>query len=109
MKFSYGDQTFSIDPSEINLTPNVDEATKEALSYGRNSASTIANMKDQIKTALNGKDIKLTATYDENLLNEKLNAIAAQVNQQPVNAYCDIDSSGNVLKYAGVIGKKLDN
>jgi len=108
LKFSYGDQTFSIEPSEINLTPNVDQATKDALHYGRENVSTIANMKDQIKTALNGKEVKLTANYDENLLNEKLNAIAAQVNQQPVNAYCDLDSNGNVLKYAGIIGKKLD-
>lgn len=108
LKFSYGDRSFSIDPSEINLTPNVDEATKEAFNYGRNSVSSIANMKEQVKCALNGRDVKLTAVYDENLLNEKLNEIAAQVNQQPVNAYCDLDSNGNVLKYAGIIGKKLD-
>ena len=108
LKFTYGDKTFSIAPTEINLTPNVEEATREAFNYGRSSNSTIANMKDQIKCALNGRNVALTAAYDENLLNEKLNAIAAQVNQQPVNAYCTLDSNGNVLKYAGIIGKKLD-
>ena len=108
LKFSYGEATFSIAPTEINLTPKVDEATREAFSYGRSSKSSIANMKDQIKVAVNGRDVKLTAAYDENLLNEKLNSIAAQINRQPVNAYCNLDGNGGVLKYAGIIGKKLD-
>ncbi len=108
LKFSYGDKTFSITPNEINLTPNVEEATQEAYRYGRSGTSATANMKDQIKCALNGRNVALTANYDENLLNEKLNAIAAQINQQPVNAYCTLDSNGNVLKFAGIIGKKLN-
>ena len=108
IKFSYGDQTFSIQPSEINLAADVDGATKEAFDYGRSNRSDVENLKEQVKCALNGRNVKLTASYDENLLNEKLNAIASQINQQPVNAYCTLDSNGNVLKYAGIIGKKLD-
>ena len=108
INFTYGDKTFSIQPSDINWTPNVDEATKNALSYGRSSNSSIDNLKDQIQTALNGREVNLTANYDENLLNEKLNAIAADINCQPINAYCDLDNSGNVVKYAGVVGKHLD-
>ena len=108
LKFAYGEQTFTIEPTDIKLEPKVDEATREAFAYGRSSKSTIANMKDQLKVALNGRNVTLTAVYDENLLNDKLNAIAAQINRPPVNAYCDLDYNGNVLKYAGVIGKKLD-
>ncbi len=108
LNFSYGDKTFSISPADINLAPKVDEATQEAFNYGRGSNSTVKNMQEQIRCALNGRDVKLSANYDENLLNEQLNAIAVQINQQPVNAYCTLDSSGNVLKYAGIIGKKLD-
>ena len=108
LTFSYGDRTFSITPAEINLKPNVEEAVDEAFSYGRSSNSLIANMKDQIKCALNGRNVTLTAVYDENLLNDKLKAIADQINCQPVNAYCLLDSNGGVSKYAGVIGKKLD-
>ena len=103
LKFSYGDKTFSIAPTDINLVPNVQEAVDEAFNYGRGSDSIIVNMKDQIKCALNGRNVKLTAAYDENLLNEKLNAIAAQINCQPVNAYCELDSNGGVLKYAGTV------
>lgn len=108
LTFSYGDKSFSIAPNEINLKPNVEDAVEEAFNYGRSSNSLIANMKDQIKCALNGRNVKLTAAYDENLLNEKLNAIATQINCQPANAYCVLDSNGSVLKYAGVVGKKLD-
>ena len=108
LKFTYGDQSFSIAPNDINLKPNVESAVDEAFSYGRSSNSPIANMKDQIKCALNGRNVKLTANYDENLLNEKLKGIADQINCQPANAYCVLDSNGGVKKYAGVIGKKLD-
>lgn len=108
LNFTYGDQSFSIAPAEINLKPNVEDAVEEAFNYGRSSESVISNMKDQIKCALNGRNVKLTAAYDENLLNEKLNAIAAKINCQPVNAYCVLDTNGTVLKYAGVVGKKLD-
>ena len=108
LKFSYGEQTFSITPEEINLKANIDDATNQAFNYGRSSNSAVTNMEDQIKCALNGRNVVLTANYDENLLNEKLNAIAAQVNRQPVNAYCTLDSNGNVQKFAGIIGKKLD-
>ena len=108
LTFSYGDNTFTIQPSEIKWAANIDDATQEAFNYGRNSSSTVSNLKDQIRCALNGRNVVLTAAYDENLLNEKLNEIANQINCQPVNAYCSLDSNGNVLKYAGIIGKKLD-
>ena len=108
LKFSYGEQTFTILPDEIKLSPNVDAATQEAYQYGRSSKSMTANMQEQIRCALNGRNVSLTADYDENLLNEKLNSIAQQINRQPVNAYCELDSNGNVLKYAGIIGKKLN-
>ena len=106
--FSYGDNTFEIKPADINLKANVDAAAQEALSYGRSSNSTIANMKDQVKSALNGRDVHLTASYDENLLNQKLNEIAAQINCDPVNAYVTLGYDGNIQKYAGIIGKELD-
>lgn len=108
LNFTYGEQTFTIKPDEIKLTPNVDEATQEAYRYGRSSSSFVANMQEQIRCALNGRNITLSAKYDENLLNEKLNTIANQINRQPVNAYVELGYDGSILKYAGVIGKKLD-
>ena len=107
LKFSYGDQTFSIAPEEINFAPNIDEATRQAYSFGRGGDWT-HNIQSQIRCALNGRNVVLTAAYDENLLAEKLDEIAAQINRQPSNAYCYINADGSIGKVNGVIGYKLD-
>ena len=107
LTFRYGTQEFEVTPEDINLTALVDRATQEAYSYGR-GGSTLSNLNDQIKCALNGRDVKLTAQYDSALLDEKLTDIAAQIRQDPVNAVCRL-AEGNVIeKIPGVVGKKLD-
>lgn len=107
LKFRYGDQEFVVTPEEIALTPLVDKATQEAFNYGR-GGSAVGNLNEQIKCFLNGRNVTLAANYDSTLLDEKLNAIAAQVNQDPVNAVVDLTSGGAIEKYPGVIGKKLN-
>ena len=107
LNFSYGEQTFTIAPEEINFAPKVDEAMHQAYSFGRGGDWT-HNIQSQIRCALNGRNVVLTAGYDETLLTEKLNEIAAQINQQPSNAYCYINGDGSIGKVAGVIGYKLD-
>ena len=107
LTFRYGTEEFVVTPEEINLKPLVDKATQEAFSYGR-GGSTVGNFNDQIRCALNGRNVKLTAQYDATLLGEKLNAIAAKINQDPVNAICRFSSSGAIEKIPGVIGKKLN-
>lgn len=107
LKFRYGDQEFVVTPEEIALTPLVDKATQEAFGYGR-GGSAIGNLNDQIKCFLNGRNVHLAANFDSALLDAKLNAIAAQVNKDPVNAVVEISSSGAIEKSPGVIGKKLN-
>ncbi|MBQ4404513.1 MAG: VanW family protein [Selenomonadaceae bacterium] len=106
LTFRYEGEEFVITPEDINLTPLVEKATQEAFSYGR-SGSTIGNFNEQIRCIFNGRNVKLDAQYDSNLLDEKLNAIAAQINRDPVNAICRF--SGDVIeKIPGVVGKKLN-
>ena len=106
LTFRYEGEEFVITPEEINLTAQVDKAAKEAFSYGRGD-STLGNFNDQIKCVLNGRNVELTAEYDSALLDEKLSAIAAQINRDPVNAVCRF--SGDVIeKIPGVVGKKLN-
>ncbi|MBQ6296608.1 MAG: VanW family protein [Selenomonadaceae bacterium] len=106
LTFRYEGEEFIITPEEINLTAQVDKATQEALSYGR-GGSMLGNFNDQIKCLLNGRNVQLAAQYDSTLLDEKLNAIAAQINRDPVNAVCRF--SGDVIeKIPGVIGKRLN-
>ena len=106
LKFRYEGEEFIVTPEEIALTPLVDKATKEAFSYGR-GGSTLGNFNEQIKCMLNGRNVQLDAQYDSALLEEKLSAIAAQIDRDPVNAVCKF--SGDVIeKIPGVIGKKLN-
>lgn len=107
LKFRYQGEEFIITPEDISLTPLVDKATQEAFAYGRGN-STIDNLNEQIKCVLNGRDVQLAAQYDSTLLDEKLNAIAAQINCDPVNAVVEFSSSGAIEKIPGVIGKKLN-
>lgn len=107
LTFRYEGTEFEIAPEEISLTPLVDKAEQEAFSYGR-GGSALSNFNDQIRCALNGRDVKLSAQYDSNLLNEKLSAIAAKINRDPVNAVCELTSGGVIEKFPGVIGKKLN-
>ena len=106
LKFRYEGTEFIVTPEEIALTPLVDKATREAFSYGR-GGSTLGNFNEQIKCILNGRNVHLDAQYDSALLEEKLSAIAAQIDRDPVNAVCRF--SGNTIeKIPGVIGKKLN-
>lgn len=107
LKFRYEGQTFEVTPEDINLTALVDKATQEALSYGR-GGTTIGNFNEQMKCMLNGRNVHLAAEYDSTLLNDKLNAIAAQINCDPVNAVVELNDDGSIEKIPGVIGKKLN-
>ena len=107
LTFRYEDQEFAVTPEDIALTPLVDKAMQEALSYGR-GGSTVGNFNEQVRCILNGRNVNLTAQYDSDLLKEKLSAIAAQVNRDPVNALCRIAEGNIIEKIPGVIGKKLD-
>ena len=107
LTFAYNGQEFQIQPQEINWTPKVNDAVDEAESYGRGKGL-LGNFGEQVSSFMGGHDVKLAAVYDEDLLNQKINDIAAQVNTQPVNAYVNLHSNGMIEPIAGVIGKKLD-
>ena len=104
--FRYEGQEFEITPEEIGLKPLTEQATQEAMNFGRGGTA-VGNFNEQIKCILNGRNVKLTAAYDQEMLNAKLNDIAAKVYRDPVNAYCTLGENG-VEKFAGVVGKKLD-
>ena len=106
LNFNYEGQDFSIQPSEINWQPNVDQAVADAESFGRGKGI-LKDLSEQISSAMKGRSVNLSAAYDEDLLKQKLDEIANQVNRQPVNGY--VNYNGGVIEpIAGVVGKKLD-
>ena len=107
LTFSYEGQDFSIQPSDINWQPNVNQAVSDAESFGRGKGI-LKNLSEQINSAMKGRSVNLAAAYDEDLLKQKLNEIAAQVNRQPVNGYVNYHGNGMIEPIAGIVGKKLD-
>lgn len=107
LTFVYGDKTFEVKPEDIALTPQTKKAVSEAESYGR-GGSLLKNLDSQIKCAMGGREVKLTAEYNADLLKQKIDEMAAQINAQPANAYCNLLADGTIERFPGVIGKKLD-
>lgn len=107
LTFAYNGQEYQIQPQDIGWTAKINDAVAEAESYGRGHGL-LANFGEQLSCLTNGREVKLAAVYDEDLLNQKLDEIAAQVNTQPVNAHCNLHSNGMIEPIPGVIGKKLN-
>lgn len=107
LTFTYEGRDFEVNPAEFGLNPNVKKAVDEAESYGRGKG-TFQNLANQIKCAMGGREVTLTAEYNEELLKQKIDAIAAQINTQPANASVNFYDNGVIEHIPGVIGKKLD-
>ena len=103
----YKKQQFVITPADINLQAEIDKAADDAYNIGREHSFFI-NLLIQLKCALFGQQVNMTATYDDNLLEQKLNAIKKQVDTPPVNAEVKLAGNGTITKKAAVTGLTLD-
>ena len=107
LTFTYNGQDFEVTPSDIGLNPLTNKAVADAESYGR-GGGLLKNLGEQIKCATKGREVKLSAEYNEDLLKQKLVGIAAQINTSPVNAAVRLYGDGTIERIPGVIGKKLN-
>ncbi len=69
---------YEIKLSQIEASYNIEKAVNEAYSVGRNG-NIITNNYEIAKAMLFGKDINLEYTYNEELLNNKINDISSKV------------------------------
>ena len=104
---TYQKLSWTITPEDISLQANVDEAADAAYQVGRN-ASLPVNLFTQLKCALFGTNIKLTASYDHDQLTQKLNQIKQDVHTDPVNATAQLQANGTIKKTPAVTGLTLD-
>ena len=98
---------WKIQPQEVNLQPAAAAAAEEAYNSGREGTFVLQAV-TQIKNAIYGCNIPFTASYDESLLQAKLEGIAEKLLVQPVNAACEISVNGAIHHIPGKSGKKLD-
>lgn len=104
---SYKERTFQIDPAEINLHGNVDEATEAAYKVGR-EGTPLENILSQMRCAIFGHTITMDASFDEGLLNQQLLEIKKAIDTQPINGKATLLADGSIQKTAAVTGLTLD-
>lgn len=102
-----GSQRWDIQATDIELTPNVEQAVQDAYGTGR-GGSLLTNTLTQMRIALVGKDVRLTATYNDDKLQAKLVAIATSLSRVPKNARLTLSPRGNVERHAALTGRQAD-
>lgn len=102
-----GKNIYKIAPSDIHLTAQADAAAERAYRMGR-SASPVVNLLTQMRCAITGADVPLTASYDRTLLRQKLAAIKGQTDRQPKNADAKLLASGSLAIQPSSNGRALD-
>ena len=102
-----GPQHWDIQAADIDLTPSVEQAVREAYDTGRNG-SPLTNTLTQMRIALFGKDVRLTATYSDDKLQSKLSAITAFLARAPKNASLTLSPKGNIEHHMALTGRQAD-
>lgn len=102
-----GPQHWNIQAADIDLTPSVEQAVREAYDTGRNG-SPLTNTLTQMRIALFGKDVRLTATYSDDKLRSKLSAITASLARAPKNASLTLSPKGNIEHHMALTGRQAD-
>ena len=99
-----GDKTWYINPEDVDYVANVDQVTDEIFNLGR-SGSFFHNLNEQINCYMHPRDFSLVGTYSPDKLNAKLNSIATEIHVDPVNADVYMNSAGEIVHVAGVVGR----
>ncbi len=104
---SCDNKTWKINPQDINLQADVEQAARAAYSIGRDG-SPIANIITQLRIAITGTNVPLTGTYDEDKLQVALAQIKGQIERNPVNAAIQLQPGGTFKRSPAVIGRTID-
>ena len=104
---SYKDRSFTINPADIKLQGNIDKAVNEAYNIGRDG-SAAQNIIMQMYYAMFGRSVTMDASFDEQLLSDKLLQIKQSLDTPPVNATALLQADGTIKKTPAVTGLTLD-
>ena len=102
-----GPQKWTIASKDIDLTPDVEGAVEAAYGIGRHG-SLLQNTADQMRLALFGTDVKLTATFNKDKLAAQCDSIAKALARAPQNAMLTVAANGGVEHHAAINGRKAD-
>ena len=104
----YNDKIWTINPDDIDLDYNIDDAVKKAYSYTR-SDSKFENIKRKCDLEINKPyNINLVATYNEYKLSEIISTIQDQINKNVQQATIQISDSGQITTTQSKEGIEVD-
>ena len=104
----YKDKIWCINPEDIELTYNINEAIKNAYLYTRND-NKLENIKRKCSLELNKEyNIKLNVTYNESKLSEQLSYIQRDINKQVKQATIEISDNGQMIATKSKEGLEVD-
>lgn len=104
---TYQQRHWDIMPAEIGLQAGIDQAANEAYSIGRGQGG-LANILAQMKCALFGQNVKMTASFDKDKLQAKLAKVQQEISTSPVNAAAELQADGTIKKTPEVLGLTWD-
>ncbi len=106
LTFSYGDQSFKIPTSTLNLNYDFEKTSKRAIQTGR-SGNPIFDIQEILNSILGKKNLGLDFTINEDQLNSFISEISAQIITPPINPSVQI-ANNEALVNPGKPGTKID-
>ncbi|MGE5328728.1 MAG: VanW family protein [Deltaproteobacteria bacterium] len=105
---SYGNKTWEIKANDININYDTRAAANNAYDVGRTKGF-FENIYDSIALLISGKNIQVPVDFNRNMLNQKLQVIAKEINAPAKNAWITVDSDGRLIKNPDKPGVKMDS
>ncbi|WP_019553884.1 VanW family protein [Propionispira raffinosivorans] len=106
VQLSYQDQSWSIHPQDIDFKIDMNATVNEAYLIGRNK-NILQGFIDRADSAINGKELPVTVSYDEAKLKTILRNIAKKTDHPSKNAECNLSAKGELLITPEVLGQVL--
>lgn len=108
IKISYEEKTWTLEPSQINLTYNTDKALKKAYNYTKTNDK-LENIKRKVGLTFNNKyNINLNATYDEVKLSDFIEEIRKEIDIEVTEATFEIKGYGEMIRTPSKEGKEVE-
>ncbi|SEJ76396.1 Vancomycin resistance protein YoaR, contains peptidoglycan-binding and VanW domains [Propionispira arboris] len=106
VQLHYQDQSWSIHPQDIDFKIDMNATVNKAYLIGRNK-NILQGFIDRADSAINGKELPVTVTYDEDKLKTILRNIAKKTDHPSKNAECNLSAKGELLITPEVLGQVL--
>ena len=95
LKLSYKSNTYTIKHEDVDLSYDIKKSVDDSYNLTRKN-SYFGNVISYIKTKVNGEDISIKVSYNDEKLSEKINEISKEINRDYVDASLNISKGISV-------------